>query len=106
MVPARLEMKIHPSDILLKEAFQERTASSRVIAHVDSCSWCRQRLKTLVGHHLNGKPPDYGPIFDRSFRSLQRWQAAYARERAEAPRLLSALLNMPRGRQTLVLRNH
>ncbi|MEA2601501.1 MAG: hypothetical protein QOF89_2493 [Acidobacteriota bacterium] len=99
-------MQIHPSDLLLKEAFQERNGSRRVIEHVDSCAWCRQRLKTLVSRHLGGKPPDYGPILDRSFRSLQRWQAEYARERAEAPGLLSALLNMPRGRQVLILRNH
>ncbi|HEX3554196.1 MAG TPA: hypothetical protein VIA62_13300 [Thermoanaerobaculia bacterium] len=99
-------MQIHPSDLLLKEAFQERNGSRKVIEHVDSCSWCRQRLKTLVGHHLNGKPPDYGPILDRTFRSLQRWQAEYARERAEAPRLFSSLLGMPPQRRELVVCNH
>lgn len=99
-------MKIHPSDLLLTEAVKERSSHRSVFEHVDSCTWCRQRLKAIVGHQLERKPPDYGPILDRSFRSLKRWEAEYASERAEAPEFFSALLNMPKGRQEMVLRNH
>jgi tetratricopeptide (TPR) repeat protein len=99
-------MKIHPSDLLLAEAAKERSGHRRLFEHVESCAWCRQRLKAVLSHHLERKPPEYGPILDRSFRSLQRWEAEYASERAEAPALLSTLLNMPRGRQEMVLRNH
>jgi hypothetical protein len=99
-------MRIHPSDLLLTEAAKERSGHRRVFEHVDSCAWCRLRFKAILGHQWERKPPDYGPILDRNFRSLQRWEAAYAAERAEAPPLFSRLLNMPKGRREMVLRNH
>ena len=99
-------MRIHPSDLLLAEAVAEQSGHRRVIEHVDSCAWCQQRLKAVVGHRWDKNLPEYGPILDRCFRSLRRWEAEYASERAEAPGLLATLLNMPNGRQKIVLRNH
>ncbi|MFY9823124.1 MAG: hypothetical protein WAM82_17205 [Thermoanaerobaculia bacterium] len=99
-------MRIHPSDLLLAEAVRERSGYSRVFEHIGSCSWCRQRLKVILGRQFEGKPPDYGPILDRSFRLLKHWEIEYARERATAPSLLASLLSMPKGRQMMVLRNH
>jgi tetratricopeptide (TPR) repeat protein len=90
----------------MAEAVNERSGHRKIFEHIESCSWCSQRLKAFLGHHLENKPPDYGPILDRSVRSLRLWEAEYASERATAPDLLSSLLNMPGGRQKMVLRNH
>lgn len=103
----RIEMQIHPSDLLLKETFQEPASRcERVSSHVRECPRCQERLKGLLSAFWARKPPDYGPALDRSLATLQYWQQIYARERTEAPRLLTALLDQPVQRQKLLLRNH
>src|SRR5215217_827356 len=100
-------MQIHPSDLLLRETLQYPVSRCAEIRdHLDHCARCRQRLKNLLNTYWAGKPVDYGAAFDRSFQFLQFWQRAYAKERAEAPGLLSALLGHPVERQEMLLRNH
>ena len=100
-------MQIHPSDLLLKETFQEPASRcERVSSHVRECLRCQERLKGLLSAYWANKALDYSLAFDRSLRFLESWQRAYARERAEAPSLLSVLLNHPVERQKLLLRNH
>lgn len=99
-------MQIHPSDLLLKDTFQEpANRSQTVLSHVRECPRCQQRLKDLLSAYWSRKP-DYEPALDRSFSTLLHWQRMYAKERAEAPRLLAALLDQPAERQELLLRNH
>jgi tetratricopeptide (TPR) repeat protein len=99
-------MQIHPSDLFLKETFQEPAGRSpKVLSHVRECPRCQKRLKDLLSAYWSRKP-DYEPALDRSFSALQHWQRMYAKERAEAPQLLAALLDQPVERQKLLLRNH
>lgn len=103
----RTEMQIHPSDLLLKETFQEPASRcERVSSHVRECPRCQERLKGLLSAYWASKPPDYEPALDRSLATFQYWQRIYTKERAEAPRLLPALLDQPIQRQRLLLRNH
>jgi tetratricopeptide (TPR) repeat protein len=100
-------MQIHPSDLLLKETFQDPASRhERLRDHLGGCSRCRKRLRDLLSAYWAGKPPDYDLVLNRSLAFLQRWQRMLTRERAEAPGLLTALLDHPVERQKLLLRNH
>ncbi|HEX9941082.1 MAG TPA: tetratricopeptide repeat protein [Thermoanaerobaculia bacterium] len=100
-------MQIHPSDLLLKEIFQDpASCHKRILDHLNGCPRCRKRLQDLLGTHWADKPPDYGLVFDQSLAFLQHWQRVLSRERAEAPGLFTALMDHPVERQQLLLRNH
>lgn len=99
-------MQIHPSDLLLKDTFQEPAdRSPKVLSHVRECPRCQKRLRDLLSAYWS-REPDYEPALDRSLSALQHWQRMYAKERAEAPQLLTALLDQPVDRQKLLLCNH
>jgi tetratricopeptide (TPR) repeat protein len=86
--------------------------------HLIQCSECRERLRLLL-HSRPGvladkvvpldrwqtAPADYDPVLDRIYRSLQRIESAYARERAEAPGLFSELSQHPVEKRPLLVRN-
>ncbi|HEV2853058.1 MAG TPA: tetratricopeptide repeat protein [Thermoanaerobaculia bacterium] len=107
-LPGAQKMQIHPSDSLLRETFQDLASRSGhpLRDHLDRCSRCRKRLRALLSAYWAGRPLDYDTALDRSFGFVQNWQRIYAKERAEAQGLFSALQSHPAGRQQLLLRNH
>lgn len=103
-------MKFHPNDRLLQEALGPVGESAvRIRKHLSHCSRCRERLSGLTFSDLARSKPAkleaYEAVLDRCFRRLQFHEAALRSERFEAPRLLSRFLDLPYGRQQLLLQN-
>jgi tetratricopeptide (TPR) repeat protein len=81
----------------------------RLLAHVEGCARCRQRVAQLKEQErvvpLRSRREDYGPAIDRALEAFQLRQATLDIERNEAPALLSRLLGLTPERQRLLLNN-
>lgn len=112
-------MKTHPHDFLLEEFVITLTGEpEEVLDHLISCTSCQHRLKTLL-HPQSGiaadkvvplkrrsvLPPDYTPVLDRISGSLTDLESNYEKERIEAARLFSELLQHPVEKRPLLVRN-
>jgi tetratricopeptide (TPR) repeat protein len=99
-------MHIHPSDIFLRELLEDpRCVSQRVRAHLGECAFCRQRTFNLLST-IRKFTPDYGYLLRKDLDFIALWQQRLARERSQAPKLLSVLLDQPETRRELLIRNH
>jgi tetratricopeptide (TPR) repeat protein len=111
-------VRIHPHDLLLQEfATACPDARAKCLQHLAECPQCQGKLRWLL--HVRPSPlaskvlsfgrrqplTDYEPALARASRSMGTVEEAYARERAEAPRLYADLMQVPAGRRTLLVRN-
>ncbi len=100
-------MRTHPPDAWLRETLK-RKGTDRILEHIDQCARCKERLAvfaTAERFERSAEKIDYGPAIERSYRIFEERQAALARERNDAPKLLARLLNLTPERQQLLLRN-
>src|SRR4051812_2208577 len=111
-------MSLHPSDLLLQEFFRDPAeAPPRIQEHLRACDRCQKRLaaasdretaplRRLVIRSLgwHGTPSAYEPVFDRSERLVSERAEELARQKAEAPELLSQLLERAPEKQEALLR--
>ena len=112
-------MKTHPHDLLLEEFVTTLTGEPQdVLDHLVSCTTCQHRLKTMLRpqpgvvadkvvplERRSTLPPDYSPVLDRISWSLRGVESFYQKERAEATRLFSKLLQHPVEKRPLLVRN-
>jgi tetratricopeptide (TPR) repeat protein len=107
-------MKIHPSDELLEELFLSVGDERRkTLRHLASCARCREWLLELPRPLISEEAaageephPDYEQAFAASLSTVGAWEAAFARERREAPGLFVELLEEPaEGRGRLLERD-
>jgi tetratricopeptide (TPR) repeat protein len=112
-------VRIHPHDQLLHEfaaTFPEDLEAC--LDHLIQCPDCRKRLRLLLHPGAgDGAAPivplqrcqqsqeSNDPDLDRISQSLWRLQSAYAKERAEAPGLFSALAQHAAGTRRFLVRN-
>lgn len=112
-------MKIHPHELLLEELLASVPADQRErLGHLLRCERCREKAQGMLRMsqpreaakvlRWPGDGPnalDYGAVLERSTRFFRHRQAAYEKERAEAPGLGAELLAHPPERRRLAL-NH
>jgi tetratricopeptide (TPR) repeat protein len=99
-------MQIHPSDILLRELLEEpRCPSQKVRDHLGECAFCRKRIRDLLKTPRRSTP-DNGYFLKQDLSFIAFWQQRLTQERAQAPKLLSVLLEQPEARRELLVRNH
>jgi len=102
-------MRIHPHDSILRRALGRPTkASKKVLEHIEQCIKCRTRLAFLTTTKAwvrRSSESDYWPVLDRAYKALEVRQASLERERSEAPRLFTRLMDLIPERQRLLLRN-
>jgi tetratricopeptide (TPR) repeat protein len=99
-------MQIHPSKILLREILEERLCpSQKVRDHLGECAFCRKRIRNLLAAPRRS-PSDYEYALGSHIEFIALWQRRLTLERAQAPRLLSVLLEQPEARRELLVRNH
>jgi len=112
-------VKIHPHDVVLQEfaaSFPE--ARGKCLEHLIKCPDCQIRLRRFLHSRPNDQvakivplqrrqtlPANYEPGFERVSRSVQLFQSAYAKERAEAPALFSELSQHAPEKRPLLVRN-
>jgi tetratricopeptide (TPR) repeat protein len=107
-------MKFHPHDSLLLEAFGSLSREQRrpVIEHLEQCTRCRERLKTLHDQRSGALSKkiasltqpvkshgDYDLALDQALRRFRSRQATLERERSEASDLYARLLEEPPGQR-------
>lgn len=102
-------MRTHPPDTWIRKASKyPRKGSDRVLGHIEQCARCKERLSVFTTAGRFGRSAekiDYGPVIERSYQVLEQRQAALARERNDAPRLLARLMGLTPERQQLLLSN-
>lgn len=99
-------MQIHPSNILLRELLEEpRSPNQKVREHLGECALCRKRVHDLLSTAQRSYP-DYEYFLSKNLSFISFWQQRLAQERAQAPRLLSILLEQSDARRELLVRNH
>jgi tetratricopeptide (TPR) repeat protein len=99
-------MQIHPSDILLREILEEPLCpSQKVRDHLGECALCRKRIRNLLA--APRRPSSHCEYaLGSNIEFIALWQRRLTLERAQAPRLLSVLLEQPEARRELLVRNH
>jgi tetratricopeptide (TPR) repeat protein len=114
-----LPMRIHPHDLLIQEfasTFPEE--DEKCLEHLIQCADCQARLRSLLHPQPNAladkvvplerrhaPASDYGPALDRVSSTLDSIEAAYEKERREAPRLFSELTQRPSEKWHLLVCN-
>lgn len=112
-------VRIHPHDLLLQELAAAPTEDrQKCLDHLLECADCQAKLQTLLAprptsppervvllEHWQLGPANYTLALDKISRRLRRIEAAYERERADAPGLYAELAPYPAERQKLLVRN-